>query len=137
MIYLDTSVLLADVLAEETRPHPALFDQALVSSRLLLYETRTRLNALGASEQTNAAADERLAKVSMVEMASIVLMRALDPFPVLVRTLDALHLSTLMHLRTRGQRVILCTYDTRMRAAAAALDVPSVDPSDPPRRETR
>lgn len=131
MIYLDTSVLLADVLAEEVRPHPSLFEHILVSSRLLLYETRVRLNSLGTSEATQDAADERLAKVSMAELSSIVVARALDQFPTQVRTLDALHLASLMYLRSRGQDLELCTYDAKMREAALALDLPVVDPAGP------
>jgi predicted nucleic acid-binding protein len=38
MIYLDTSVALAHLLGETRRPPTALWQQALVSSRLLEYE---------------------------------------------------------------------------------------------------
>lgn len=132
MIYLDTSVLLADVLGETARPHPALFDQRLMSSRLLQYETRARLNALGSSDATVAAADERLARVWLTELSPIALTRALEPFPVPVRTLDALHLATLIYLRSRGHDLFLSTYDARMKEAAEALHLPVSNPADPP-----
>lgn len=43
MIYLDTSVALAHLLAEDRRPPEALWDETLVSSRLLEYELWTPL----------------------------------------------------------------------------------------------
>lgn len=89
------------------------------------------LRRAASSKETLAAADERLAKVSMAEMASVVLSRALDPFPAPVRTVDALHLATLLYPRGRGQDPRLCTYDGKMRAAAEALELPLADPGAP------
>jgi hypothetical protein len=62
--------------------------------------------------------------VAFVELAAPVLERALEPFPLPVRTLDALHLSTLMFLRAQQQTVELATYDDRLQQAAIALDIP-------------
>ena len=45
----------------------------------------------------------------------------MDPFPVVVRTLDALHLATVNFLVARAQRVTLATYDERMRTCAERL----------------
>ncbi len=38
MIYVDTSVLLARLLSEDRQPPPWIWDETLVSSRLLEYE---------------------------------------------------------------------------------------------------
>jgi hypothetical protein len=46
VIYLDTSVVLAQLLAEDRRPPAALWTEVLVSSRLLEYELATRLAEL-------------------------------------------------------------------------------------------
>ena len=54
-------------------------------------------------------------------MVPDVLSRTLEPVPVGVRTLDALHLSTFHFLTERRLEVRLATYDERMRAAAIAL----------------
>jgi hypothetical protein len=62
-----------------------------------------------------------------------VLARALEPFPVPVRTLDALHLSTLLFLQSQRQPVELATYDERLAAAAAALGIPAYTDGDGPR----
>jgi hypothetical protein len=53
-----------------------------------------------------------------------VLARALEPIPVPLRTLDALHVASIEFLRDRGQAVELASYDERMLAAARALRIP-------------
>ena len=55
------------------------------------------------------------------------LARALDAFPVSVRTLDALHLSSLEFLGGRGLDVELASYDRRMVFGAKAMDIPVRD----------
>ena len=55
-----------------------------------------------------------------MEMSAEVLSRALLPFAQPVRTLDALHLATLVFLRSRGLSPGLATYDQRLAAAAVA-----------------
>ena len=62
--------------------------------------------------------------MSLVELAPTVLARALDPFPAPVRTLDALHLATVLFLVSGRQPVALATYDGRMRACANAMAIP-------------
>jgi hypothetical protein len=63
-------------------------------------------------------------RVALIELAPPVLERALEPFPVPVRTLDALHLASITFLLGRGQTVELASYDNRLVAAAQALGVP-------------
>jgi hypothetical protein len=121
VIYLDTSVALAELFAEDTRPPDAVWAEPLVASRLLEYELWSRVNARGASATHGDALREILARVSLVELVPPVLARALEPFPVPVRTLDALHLATFHYLVEARQRLQLATYDDRMRAAAKAL----------------
>jgi len=52
-----------------------------------------------------------------------VLARALQPFPVPVRTLDRLHLATIEFIRAQGETVELASYDNRLLAAARALGI--------------
>lgn len=123
MIYLDTSVALAQLLAEDRVPSPALWTESLVSSRLLTYEIWTRIHAY---ELGTTHADETralLGRISFVELAPAVLARALEPFPIPVRTLDALHLATLDYLRLSAQTVQLATYDDRMTTTARAMGI--------------
>lgn len=128
MIYLDTSVLLAQLLAEDRFPAPGLWEETLVSSRLLEYEVWTRLNALGLAGDLGEDARTLIARVALLELVPQVFARALEPFPAAVRTLDALHLASLHFLGEQGQRVTLATYDERLAAAAAALGVSVMAP---------
>ncbi len=64
-----------------------------------------------------------MGRVALIELAPPILARALDPFPVAVRTLDALHLASIEFLRARGQTVDLATYDERLSEAARALGI--------------
>ena len=121
MIYLDTSVALAQLLAEDVRPPAELWREHLVASRLVEYELWTRLHARGLAGSHGDAARLLLGRVNLLELAQPVLARALKPFPTPVRTLDALHLASAMFLRERGHDVALATYDARMSAAAEAM----------------
>ena len=92
MIYLDTSVALAQLLAEDRYPPASLWGEPLVSSRLLEYEVWTRIHAQGLDRSHGEGVRLLLGRLAFLELAPPVLARALDPFPTVVRTLDALHL---------------------------------------------
>lgn len=124
MIYVDTSVLLAQLLSEGRRPPPSLWSEDLIASRLAEYEVWTRIHARGLGASHGDAAREILAHLSLLELSSLVLDRALEPFPVPVRTLDALHLASVEFLRSRRLPVRLATYDRRMSEAAHRLEIP-------------
>jgi predicted nucleic acid-binding protein len=123
VIYIDTSVALAHLLAEDRQPPAEFWAESLVSSRLLEYEVWTRIHARGLSASHGEAARQLLGRVALLEMAPPVLARALDPFPVAVRTLDALHLASIEFLRGHGQNVQLATYDTRQIEVAPLLGI--------------
>lgn len=125
MIYVDTSVVLAQLLAEDRRPAESLWRGPLITSRLTEYETWVRLHRQGLADSHGETARELLARCSLVELSPSVLARALDPFPRPVRTLDALHLATVVFLRERRLDVRLATYDVRMGAVAGALRIPT------------
>ena len=126
MIYLDTSVALAHLFAEDRRPTEALWKERLVSSRLLEYELWNRFHATPAAAPYRDDVKGLLAAVSFFELSPTVLARALEPFPVRVRTLDAFHLATMLFAMDQGQKVRLATYDRRMLDAARALAIPLV-----------
>ena len=124
MIYLDTSVALAQLLAEDRVPPAAVWDETLVSSRLLEYEVWGRIHARNLGATHAETVRHLLGRVAIIELSRQVLARALEPFPAPVRTLDALHLASLAFLRDRGQRVELASYDGRMQACARLLAIP-------------
>jgi predicted nucleic acid-binding protein len=124
VIYLDTSVLLAQLLAEDRSPPASMWQQPLVASRLLEYEMWTRIHARGLGGSHGQAARALIGRLALVELAPTILARVLEPFPISVRTLDAIHLASLEFVRSRGQAVELASYDERMLAAARALRIP-------------
>lgn len=63
--------------------------------------------------------------VAFIELTPPVLARALEPFPVPGRTLDALHLATMDFVQGHGQTIELVSYDARLLAAARAPRIPT------------
>jgi predicted nucleic acid-binding protein len=124
LIYLDTSVALAHILAEDQAPPEKIWQETLISSRLLEYEVWTRIHGRNLTRSHSDEARALLNRIAFVELSSPVLTRALEPFPKPVRTLDALHLASMDFLRRQGQAVALASYDTRLSAAARALRFP-------------
>jgi predicted nucleic acid-binding protein len=128
VIYVDSSIALAHLLVEDHRPPPAFWAESLVASRLLEYEVWCRLHAHALAASHGAGARELLARVSMVELSPLVLARALEPFPVPLRTLDALHLASIEFLRGCRLRPRLASYDERMQRAARAMGIDLLEP---------
>jgi hypothetical protein len=124
VIYVDSSVVLAELLVEDRLPQSQFWQSPLTSSRLLEFEVWNRIHVrqLGASHAAQAGA--LLRRIGFVEMEAIVLARALQLFPLPTRTLDGLHLATVEFLRAEGHEIELATYDRRLAAAAQALGVP-------------
>jgi len=122
--YIDSSVALASVLTEVRQPPEALWTKRLFSSRLLEYEVWNRIFAKGMGDTHCGEIEVMLRKIDLVELSRDSLRRALRPYPVLVRTLDGLHLATMAHLREQGEEVELASYDNRLLAAAETLGIP-------------
>jgi predicted nucleic acid-binding protein len=127
VIYLDTSVALAQLMAEDRRPPASLWNETLVSSRLLEYELWNRLHARSLTASHGEAAYQLIGRIALLELSSPVLARALNAFPAPVRTLDALHLASCEYLYKSGQPVTLASYDQRMLSVAGAMDLPVLD----------
>jgi hypothetical protein len=123
LIYVDTSVVLAQLLAEDRKPPAAIWDESLVSSRLLEYESWTRINARGLAASHGEALAAVLGRIAFLELSPAVLGRALEPFPTAIRTLDVLHLASIDFLRAQRVEIKLATFDGRMSDAARRLDV--------------
>jgi predicted nucleic acid-binding protein len=121
VIYLDTSVALAHLFREPAAPPDEFWNESLVSSELLEYELCVRTNARGLPLEP---VHSLLSRVAIIPLQASVLKRALAPFPTAVRTLDALHLASLDHLRSHRQALQLASFDRRMCEAAVALGFP-------------
>jgi hypothetical protein len=123
VIYLDSSVVLAQIFAED-RSLPDVTDAgSLVSSKLLEYEVWNRIHARGLTASHGVEVGALLDRVQFIDLTPIILARALEPFAISVRTLDALHLSTIAFLRVRSEDVQLASYDRRLVTAAQALRI--------------
>lgn len=127
MIYIDSSVALAYLLAEDRSPSPALWRERLVSSRLFQFEVWARIHARGLTDSHSQLVELLLKRISFLEMAVPVLARALHPFPIPVRTLDALHLASADFLRARGEPVTIASYDGRLVEAARLMEFSLAD----------
>lgn len=98
----------------------------MASSRLLQYEVFNRIHARGADRSQLEQARILIGQISLIEMGMPMLERALEPFPVPVRTLDALHLASIAFLRSLGQTIELASYDQRLITAARAIGFTSI-----------
>ncbi|HEV2335756.1 MAG TPA: PIN domain-containing protein [Stellaceae bacterium] len=123
MIYLDSSVALAHLFREPRRPADQFWSQPLVSSKLLEYEVWNRVHAYQLTGSHSNEARLLLTRVVLIELDEAVLSRALEPFPIRVRTLDALHLATIDFTSAKSEPIELASYDNRLLAAARALGI--------------
>jgi predicted nucleic acid-binding protein len=128
LIYIDTSVALAQLLAEDRVPPARLWDETLVASRLLEYELWTRIHARGLGQSHGDDVRQLVGRIALLELTPTVLARALEPFPAPIRTLDALHLASADFLRQHGQDIRVATYDARMQDAARRLGLMLFEP---------
>jgi predicted nucleic acid-binding protein len=120
MIYLDSSVFVAHLLSEDRRPSLDLWTESLASSRLIEIEAWNRLHARGLGD----LGDELrtlLDQLYLLELDSDVIGRAIEPSPIPIRALDAIHLASADCLRRTGRHVSIATYDARMRGAAERM----------------
>ena len=123
MIYVDSSVLLAELLDEDRIPPPTLWQSDPVSSRLAQYEVWIRIHRGDLGRSHGMRAGRLLERVTLIDMLPSVLERALEPLPVQLRTLDALHLATAAYLRRSEHDLLLASFDARLVAAARALSI--------------
>lgn len=121
MIYVDSSVALAYLLAEDRSPSPLLWKERLISSRLLQFEVWARIHARGLTHSHSQLVELLLKRIPFLEMAPPVLTRALKPFPKPIRTLDALHLASADFLRAQREPVTIASYDGRLIEAAQLM----------------
>ena len=129
--YLDSSVLLRHILLGEEPIRHALEFPRVVSSELIEIECRRVLHRCRlAGELTDEALtvarerlDEVLAGIDLLEMSRQIKQRAMDPFPVNVRTLDALHVATALMVGEDAGGVALFSHDEGMNRCARSLGI--------------
>ncbi|HEX9691969.1 MAG TPA: type II toxin-antitoxin system VapC family toxin [Gemmatimonadales bacterium] len=131
--YVESSAVLAWILGEPagtTVRRLLAKAERVVSSTLTAVECDRAINRGTATGQLSDT--QRLAALQLldaaanswttVEMTGIVLQRARQSFPhEPVRTLDAIHLSTAIHVRQAFPDLVVVSLDTRVRENASAL----------------
>ena len=133
--YLDSSVVLRHILLGDIAIEHVFACERVVTSELLEIECRRvlhryRLNGdLDDHGYVDAVArlDAALAGVALLALTGWVKRRAMDAFPVVVRTLDALHLASALAYaegylnRDEQEQLLVFSHDAGMNRCAAAL----------------
>lgn len=139
-LYAESSAVLAWLLDEPTAPTVRhLLDEAelIIASDLTLIECdRVLLRAVALGELTESEAADRRAHLvcaaahwQVLHIAGEVVDRARRPFPGdPIRTLDAIHLASLLVARSAVVSLRLLSLDERVRQAAKALGV-AIEPA--------
>lgn len=129
IVYLDTSVVLRPLLGQASTLDWRDWDLAY-SSEVLGLEARRAIDRLrlesALDDAAVADAHQELARIEQflgqVPLTRAVLRRAALPMPTVVKTLDAIHLTSALMLQERRQRPLtFATHDVRQAIAARAL----------------
>jgi predicted nucleic acid-binding protein len=132
-VYAESSALLAWLLDEESGPqvrHVLGASEIVVASDLTLIECdRVLLRAAALGELTEAEAADRRAHLTtaashwhLLRIGPEIVERARQPFPgEPIRTLDAIHLASVLVARSAAAGLELLSLDDRIRKAARQL----------------
>jgi predicted nucleic acid-binding protein len=139
-LYAESSAVLAWLLDEPTAPdiRRLLNDaEVIVASDLTLIECdRVLLRTVALKEMTEGEAADRRAHLTaaaahwqILRIAAEIVERARQPFPAEpIRTLDAIHLASLLTGRSAIRGLALLSLDERVRQAAKGLGVEVIPP---------
>ena len=132
--YIDSSVVLRRLL-EQSDAIPVLRQWRLFSSQLVDVEVRRTLLRYHAEHVLSAAKFALRVKewnlvrdsIDLIPISNGILQRAAEPFPTLVKALDAIHLSTALGWAGQTQEpVTILTHDRQLGIAASACGFPVV-----------
>lgn len=127
--YIDTSVLLRIVLGEPAPLRAWRSIDIAVTSELTRVEAlrtidRARIELRLSDDQVaerRAQILDTLEGFHIARLDRVVLERAAEPFPTLVRTLDAVHLATALLSQAAYQDLVFATHDGAQATAARSL----------------
>ena len=127
-VYIDSSVVLRIVLGERAPLREWSKIRSAISSEIIRVEclrVLDRLRTMGALDERElsrrrATAIEILSGFELVRVNRAVLDRAAEPFPTLIRTLDAIHLASALLVHARAP-TRLATHDAELATAARAV----------------
>lgn len=127
--YIDSSVFLRSLLREPALgPDLSKFDR-LYTSEIAELECRRVLDRIRIQEKIPDAElalryrelQEQLKATYMISLGKSILRRACESFPVVVRSLDSLHLSSFILIQSSTASWTFVTHDLKLKAAALAL----------------
>jgi len=133
-VYFDSSVVLRVVLGERGRLKEWSRTSEAVTSEIARVEC---LRALDRLRLEGGMHDRELARrrattlsvlsgFELVRLNRAVLDRAAEPFPVRIRTLDAVHVASALLVRARFPALRFATHDLDLGAAAQAEGLPVI-----------
>ncbi len=132
--YLDTSIILRHILGEP-HPYPHLEGFGMLyASELMRVEALRAIDRLRIHNrwpQKEVATRVRLltavaAAINIVPLQTPILRRAAEPFPTLVRTLDAIHIATALLAQLQlNTPLVFLTHDKQQGIAAEAAGLES------------
>lgn len=128
--YLETSVLLKKLFRQEGAVKDWGKWEFVVTSELTEVEAFRAVDRLRLTGRIDDAAVATLstqirsvlARVSLIELGRDVLKRAAQPFPTVVRSLDAIHLAAaILWNEESGEELVFLSHDEQLLRAAAAV----------------
>ena len=87
------------------------------------FKQATRINARRLQDSHGEAVRGRIGRIAITEMVPPVLRRVLEPCPIPVRTLDAIHMAAIEFIRSQGASLQLASYDERLVGAARQFGI--------------
>lgn len=128
--YIDSSVILRIIFGEKNSLHVDGEIEYLIACEILKIECLRTIDRmrheLRLSDDDVAMRSELLHKamrtIRFVKLADIIIQRAGQPFPIVIKTLDAIHLSTaLIWQRREKNNLIFLTHDDQLGKTARAM----------------
>lgn len=127
--YVDTSVVLRIALGEAQPLREWRSIEMASSSEIVRIESLRSIDRARILLQLPDAelAERReavltiLSGIHSARLDARVLTRAADPFPTLIRTLDAIHLATALLVRVEHEALVFATHDRQLATAARAV----------------
>lgn len=133
--YVDSSVLLRFILDQPDKLSGLLEIERRMSSLVAELECLRAVESARSRGQLDIDeyVDRRrivyaqLRRMHLLPVLPSVLRRAGEPYPLLVKSLDAIHLASALILRDReAQDLVFATHDRRLGRLAAIMDLPVI-----------
>lgn len=129
--YLDSSLVLRYILQGETAIQHALACPQIVSSELLEMECRRVIHRYRMQGELDDAGmvtaigrlEKILSGISLIQLSAPIKKRAMEAFPLIIKTLDALHIATALVFAEKmtDETVLVFSHDEGMNRCAKVL----------------